>query len=130
MEIQVNPVETEPNLDIDITIRAQPNSYAAIMAVDQNVFKLREGFDLTHRDVAEELKRYDPAEQSPFSSIMRDSKYHFFWQPGAANPHSAFYVRIAYKDFFLDNLFLFCQKSGADLLTNAHVFRHQPTCKL
>lgn len=96
MEIQVNPVETEPNLDIDITIRAQPNSYAAVMAVDQNVYKLRQGFDIVHQDVAEELKRYDSAEQSPFSLIMRDPKYHFFWKPGAANPHSAFYVRKLY----------------------------------
>ncbi|EFA04694.1 CD109 antigen-like Protein [Tribolium castaneum] len=109
MEIQVNPVETEPELDIDIAIRAQPNSYVAIMAVDQNAVKMRPGFDLTHSEVAEELKKYDPAQQSPYSMIMHDSKYHFFWKPGAANPHSAIY------------------NSGADLLTNSHVDRHQPT---
>jgi hypothetical protein len=94
MEIQVNPVDTEPSLDIDITIRAQPNSYVALMAVDQQAVQLKSGFDITHNQVAEELKKYDVAHQSPYSLIMQDSKYHFFWKPGAANPHSAIYVRV------------------------------------
>ncbi|RZC42764.1 CD109 antigen [Asbolus verrucosus] len=109
MEIQVNPVETEPSLDIDITIRAQPNSYVALLAVDQNAIQLRPGFDITHSQVSDELKRYDVASQSPYSLIMQDSKYHFFWKPGASNPHSAIY------------------DSGGDLLTNAHVYRYKPT---
>ncbi|KAJ3654530.1 hypothetical protein Zmor_013712 [Zophobas morio] len=109
MEVQVNPVETLPSLDIDITIRAQPNSYVALMAVDQNAVHLRSGFDITHNQVADELKKFDVAEQSPYSLIMQDSKYHFFWKPGAANPHSAIY------------------SSGADLLTNSHIYRHKPT---
>lgn len=100
MEIQVNPVETLPSLDIDITIRAQPNSYVALMAVDQNVVNLRPGFDITHSQVAEELKKYDVAQQSPFSLIMQDSKYHFFWKPGAANPHSAIYVCVNNSENF------------------------------
>lgn len=129
MEIQVNPVETEPELDIDIAIRAQPNSYVAIMAIDQNAAKLRPGFDITHNDVAEELKKYDPAKQSPYSWIMHDNKYHFFWKPGAANPHSAIYVKFNLRQLKQSKKNFF-QNSGADLLTNSHVNRHQPTRKM
>lgn len=90
----MNTVETEPALDVDLIIRSQPNSYIGLLAVDQTAGHLRTGFDVTHANVADELKRYDIAPQSPYSLVMKDNKFHFFWKPGSSNPHSAIFVSV------------------------------------
>ncbi|XP_023015119.2 thioester-containing protein 1 allele R1 isoform X1 [Leptinotarsa decemlineata] len=109
VDIQVNTVESEPDLDVEFVVRAQQNSYIGLMAVDENVGLLREGYDLTMEDIAEELKRYDIARGTPYPQFTMSSKTQFSWHPGASNPHTAIY------------------ESGADLQTNAHVNRHKPT---
>ncbi|CAH0556688.1 unnamed protein product [Brassicogethes aeneus] len=109
LDIQVNTVESEPDLDVEMIIRAQQNSYIGLLAVDENVGALRSGYDLTQREIANELLKYDIARGTPYSYIQKDAKTHFMWKPGQSNPHAAIY------------------ESGADLLTNAHVNRYRPT---
>ncbi|CAG9825408.1 unnamed protein product [Phaedon cochleariae] len=109
VDIQVNTLESEPDLDVEFVVRAQQNSYIGLMAVDENVGMLRKGYDLTMKEIADELKRYDVARGSPYPQFTKNSKAQFAWYPGASNPHTAIY------------------ESGADLLTNAHVNRHKPT---
>ncbi|KAG5896879.1 hypothetical protein JTB14_033520 [Gonioctena quinquepunctata] len=109
VDIQVNTLESEPDLDVEFVVRAQQNSYIGLLAVDENVGLLRKGYDLTMEDIADELKRYDIAKGTPYPQFMTSSKTQLSWYPGGSNPHSAIY------------------ESGADLLTNAHVNRHNPT---
>ncbi|XP_066246674.1 thioester-containing protein 1 allele R1-like [Euwallacea similis] len=109
INIDVSTDETEPEMDVELTVRARQNSYIGLMAVDENVQALRPGYDVTLSDISEDLQKYDIAEQSPYSLISRISKNYFMWKPGASNPHSAVYG------------------AGADLLTNAHVDRRKPT---
>ncbi|XP_030765290.1 CD109 antigen [Sitophilus oryzae] len=109
INIDINTDETEPELDVELTVRARQNSYIGLMAVDENVFSLRPGYDITPQDVAEELQRYDIAAPSPYALISRESNKPFVWKPGASNPHAAVY------------------DAGADLLTNAHINRHKPS---
>lgn len=85
-------MESEPNMDVELTIRAQQNSYVAIMAIDENVEKLKAGYDLNQQMVTDELKKYDVANGTPYFLVTKDSKSHFMWKPGASNPHSAIYV--------------------------------------
>lgn len=62
------------------------------MAVDENVRNLRSGYDITPQDIAEDLTKYDIAQESPYTLISRNSKNYFMWKPGASNPLSAVYV--------------------------------------
>ncbi|XP_076256034.1 thioester-containing protein 3 isoform X1 [Rhynchophorus ferrugineus] len=109
INVDINTDETEPELDVELTVRARQNSYIGLMAVDENVMALRQGYDITPRDVADELQKYDIALRSPYSLITQSSKIPFVWKPGSSNPHSAIY------------------EAGADLLTNARINRHKPT---
>lgn len=109
IDIQLNTVESQPEAEIDLTISSQPNSYVGLLAVDQNVGHLRSGYDLTQELVSDELKRYDIADYSPYSSVMKDANSHFFWKPGSSNTH----------DMFHD--------SGALVLTNALVTEYRPS---
>lgn len=53
---------------------------------------LRRGFDITTKDVADELKRYDVAIGTPYPQYIQSMKEQLFWNPGASNPHAAVYV--------------------------------------
>ncbi|XP_050306884.1 CD109 antigen [Anthonomus grandis grandis] len=109
INIDINTDETEPDLDVELTVRARQNSYIGLMAVDENVFNLRPGYDISLQDVAEDLQKYDVAQESPYETLSRPSRNHLMWKPGASNPHSAVY------------------DAGADLMTNAHINRAKPT---
>ncbi|KAK4880764.1 hypothetical protein RN001_008910 [Aquatica leii] len=109
MDIQLNTVESQPESDISLTINSQSNSYVGLMAIDQNVGKLRTGYDLTRENIAEELMSYDVADSSPYYVVMKDSNSHFFWKPGVSNA----------RDTFHD--------SGAIVLTNGLMTRYRPT---
>lgn len=111
IDIQTSTFETYPDTDIEIEVKTQMNSYIGLLAVDQNIAKLRGGYDITENDVSKELKRYDGAVESPYYAIMKDSESHFFWKPGSSNAQDVF------------------EDSGAVLLTNAYVGRTRPTCK-
>ncbi|CAG9853917.1 unnamed protein product [Phyllotreta striolata] len=108
VDVQVNTLESEPNLDVEFTVRAQQNSYIGLMAVDENVSKLKSGYDLSLDYIAEELKMYDPAQGTPYPHLAR-TKSKISWYPGASNPHSAIF------------------ESGADIATNTHINRMKPT---
>lgn len=92
IDIQVNTIETEPEADIDLIIRAQPNSYVGLLAVDQNVGMLRSGHDVTPSQVSNELRMYDFSKSSPYWAVMKDTKFHFAWKPGSSNARDVFYV--------------------------------------
>lgn len=86
-------MESEPDMDVEFIIRAKDNSYIGFLAVDESVGMLKEGYDITIKDVAEELKRYDAgALGTPYPQFHRNSKSQFSWKPGSSNPHAAIYV--------------------------------------
>ncbi|ERL86830.1 hypothetical protein D910_04233 [Dendroctonus ponderosae] len=109
INIDISTDETEPELDVELTVRARQNSYIGLMAVDENVRTLRSGYDITPQDIAEDLTKYDIAQESPYTLISRNSKNYFMWKPGASNPLSAVF------------------EAGADLLTNARIDQRKPT---
>lgn len=108
MDIQVNTLESEPDLDVEFIIRAKDNSYIALLAVDDSVGLLKSGYDITPKNVAEELKRYDMASVgSPYPQFNRNAKSQFSWKPGSSNPHSAVYVSEPTQTDFGDSLIFF-----------------------
>lgn len=96
INIDVSTDETEPELDVELTVRARQNSYIGLMAVDENTMILRPGYDITINDVAEDLQRYDIGQKSPYALISRESRNYFMWKPGSSNPHSAVFVSLCH----------------------------------
>lgn len=92
IDIELNTAETQPDNDIDITIRSQSNSYIGLLAIDQNVAMLKPGYDISPKYVSKELMAYDFASPSPYWAIMKDQKAHFFWKQGSSNAKDIFQV--------------------------------------
>ncbi|XP_072395001.1 thioester-containing protein 1 allele R1-like [Diabrotica undecimpunctata] len=109
VDFQLNTFESEPNLDVEFTITAQQNSYIGLMAVDENVVRLKDGYDLSLGSIAEELKMYDVALGTPYPHFRSNSKMKLSWYPGASNLHNAIF------------------ESGADIATNTRINRYKPT---
>lgn len=109
IDLQLSTVESPPDADINLGITSQSNSYVGLLGVDQNVGKLRAGYDLTYPKIVEELQKYDLAETSPYSSVMKDANSHFFWKPGVSNTHDVFH------------------DSGTVVMTNGLISRFRPT---
>ncbi|XP_057670871.1 thioester-containing protein 1 allele R1-like [Diorhabda carinulata] len=109
VDIRPNTLESEPDLDVEFTITAQQNSYVGLMAVDENVGRLRNGYDLSLEGIAEELKIFDAGFGTPYPHFKRNSKNKLIWYPGSNNIHNAIF------------------ESGADIGTNCHINRAKPT---
>ncbi|KAL5017642.1 hypothetical protein ScPMuIL_007231 [Solemya velum] len=54
-----------PGENVGLTVRADPNSYVSILAVDQSVLLLKGGNDITQSQVLEELQTYDSNGEEP-----------------------------------------------------------------
>ncbi|KAK5646677.1 hypothetical protein RI129_005141 [Pyrocoelia pectoralis] len=109
IELQLSTVESQPEADINLSITSQSNSYVGLLGVDQNVGKLSTGYDLTYQKIVEELQKYEIADKSPYSAVMKDANSHFFWKPGVSNTHDVFH------------------DSGTVVMTNGVVSRYRPT---
>lgn len=75
-------------------MRAQPNSYIGLLAIDQNAAHLKPGYDVTQNQVSSELLKFDVSEISPYYAIMKDAKSHFFWKPGSSNTNDIYHVGV------------------------------------
>lgn len=89
----MNTLESEPDLDIEFIIRAKDNSYIGLLAVDESAGALKQGYDITIKNVADELKLYDLSSKgTPYPQFHRNAKAQFSWKPGSSSPHAAVYV--------------------------------------
>ncbi|XP_063245195.1 CD109 antigen-like isoform X2 [Bacillus rossius redtenbacheri] len=111
VDIDVNPSETGPGKNVDLVVKAKPNSYVGLLGIDQSVLLLKSGNDITEDDVVEELKSYDAGGHNPYNVPMpfaRRRKRSYFWWPGSSTAKEVF-----------DN-------SGAVILTNGLVYEDSP----
>nr|CAD7424615.1 unnamed protein product [Timema monikensis] len=103
VDIEVNPMEARPGSDVDIVVKAKPNSYVGILGIDQSVLLLKSGNDITEEDVID----YDAGDHNPHMFERRRKRSFFFW-PGSATAKEVF------------------DKSGAVILTNGLVHEYEP----
>jgi len=47
VKINTNSEETQPGMDVELTVETKPNSYVGILGVDQSVLLLKSGNDIT-----------------------------------------------------------------------------------
>ncbi|XP_076446304.1 CD109 antigen-like [Babylonia areolata] len=70
VSVSVNTTEAEPADRVQVTVKAEPQSTAYLLAVDQSVLLLKSGNDITSSQVMEELKSYDTI-RTPGTDISR-----------------------------------------------------------
>uniref|UniRef100_A0A8D8UYD5 TEP1-F n=1 Tax=Cacopsylla melanoneura TaxID=428564 RepID=A0A8D8UYD5_9HEMI len=101
----VQPDETEPGSNIQISLEAKPNSYIGIMAVDQKVLLLKTGNDIAKDEVMKELRSYDESPDSNKLPMIDELSHHRLREryPGSLVAQEAF------------------EKAGAIVMTNGYV---------
>ncbi|XP_076447000.1 CD109 antigen-like [Babylonia areolata] len=70
VSVSVNTTEAEPADRVQVTVKAEPQSTAYLLAVDQSVLLLKSGNDITSSQVMEELKSYDTIRTPGLDTIM------------------------------------------------------------
>jgi len=108
VEVEVSPNSVEPGKAVDITVKAEPNSYVGVLGVDQSVLLLRTGNDITREDVLNEVKTYDGAPRPDFTTWLPEIGGRSFWWPSAATAGEIF------------------SNSGTVIMTNGYVQEIQP----
>ncbi|XP_055894423.1 CD109 antigen isoform X4 [Biomphalaria glabrata] len=64
VSIDLDKTDVEPGDDVTVTVKADPDSTAYCLAIDQSVLLLKGGNDVTDNDVYTELKEYDTITES------------------------------------------------------------------
>lgn len=59
IEVTTSKIETKPGGNLDISVRASPNSLVGLLGVDQSVLILKKGNDIEASTVFEELEKYN-----------------------------------------------------------------------
>jgi len=90
VEVQVAPNSVEPGKAVDVTVKAEPNSYVGVLAVDQSVLLLRSGNDITRQDVLNEVETYDSAPRPDYTTWFSEIGGRSFWWPSAATASEIF----------------------------------------
>ncbi|XP_046483767.1 CD109 antigen isoform X3 [Neodiprion pinetum] len=97
--------ETTPGANVDLVISSKPNSYIALLGVDQSSILLKSGNDISHDQILNELKSYDM--NNEFSSVF-PAWGSSSWSPGSSTAFDVF------------------NESGAVVLTNGYVHDMSP----
>lgn len=64
IKILTNREEAKPGQEVEIGVQTRPNALIGLLAIDQSVMLLKSGNDITHRDIVDESKTYEPSSDS------------------------------------------------------------------
>ena len=74
VEIWASRQSAFPRSDVTINVKAKPNSFVGVMAVDKSVRSLKADHDILQADVVHELRSYDSAPDPSFYPWFRDDE--------------------------------------------------------
>jgi CD109 antigen len=100
-----------PGSDVTVNVKAKPNSFVGIMAVDKSVRSLKSGHDVIHADVVHELRSYDSAPDPsffPWFRVIEPKEGSLYWYTGSSGSRPTF------------------EDSGAIVLTNGRLQQGRP----
>ncbi|MCP9264379.1 Antigen-like protein [Dirofilaria immitis] len=116
----------EPGDSIKYTVKADPDSYCALLAVDQSVLLLKSGNDITKDLVEQDVEQYDTTGVGRgFRSWEADAKRRkrSIWFPGGE-------LVVEMRQQFLTARIINFQNSGLVVLTDALLFRGPDIARL
>ncbi|CAL1545212.1 unnamed protein product [Lymnaea stagnalis] len=119
VSIDLDKVDVEPGNEVTVTVKADPQSTAHLLAIDQSVLLLKSGNDVTADDVNADLKEYDTiADKSTgifrggFDCPMCKRKKRMIWWP----------YTISYGGSDAQQIF---ENAGVVTLTDCTVYHYQ-----
>ncbi len=87
VEIWTSRRETLPKSDVTLNLKAKPNSFVGVLAVDRSVRSLKSGHDINKADVISELRSYDSAVEPsfyPWFRVIEPKEGSLYWYTGAS----------------------------------------------
>ena len=92
LEISMDKAQSFPGNTVDIELRAKPNSFVGVLAIDRSVRSLKGGHDIVKEDLLGEIRSYDSGQEASFypwvqSLRQRDNLY---WYTGSASSKAAY----------------------------------------
>lgn len=58
MKVDLSKAESKPGEEINITVKANPNSFVGLLGVDQSMMLLKSGNDIAKSAVVDSMERY------------------------------------------------------------------------
>ena len=91
---------------VDIELRAKPNSFIGVLAIDRSVRSLKSGHDIVKDDLLSEIRSYDAGQETsfyPWVQSIKNVQGSMYWYTGSSSS------KLAYEE------------SGVFILTNGYL---------
>ncbi|CEF64943.1 CD109 antigen [Strongyloides ratti] len=114
VSLSIDKTSVEPGEDLKFTVKAAPDSYIGLLAVDQSVLLLKSGNDITKDIIEQDVEQYDtmdqPGDYRPFELFKRKKRsiWYPFWGIGGKDAGSIF------------------ENAGLVVMTDALLFKDEP----
>ncbi len=112
VEIWASRRKALPKSDLTLNLKAKPNSFVGILAVDRSVRSLNSGHDINKEDVINELRSYDTAAEPsfyPWFRVIQPKEGTLYWYTGASAAREVF------------------RESGTVVMSNGQLQRGRPS---
>jgi len=110
LEINLDRKQIFPGETVDIELRAKPNSFIGVLAIDRSVRSLKAGHDIVKDDLLSEIKSYDAGQETsfyPWVQSIKNDQGSLYWYTGSSSN------KLAYEE------------SGVFILTNGYLTQGQ-----
>uniref|UniRef100_A0A0N4Z9Y8 TEP1-F n=1 Tax=Parastrongyloides trichosuri TaxID=131310 RepID=A0A0N4Z9Y8_PARTI len=114
VSLSIDKTSVEPGEELKFTVKAAPESYVGLLAVDQSVLLLKSGNDITKDLIEQDIEQYDtmdqPGDYRPFELLKRRKRsiWYPFWGIGGKDAGSIF------------------ENAGLVVMTDALLFKDEP----
>jgi len=92
LEISMDKAQSFPGNTVDIELRAKPNSFVGVLAIDRSVRTLKAGHDIVKEDLYREIKSYDGGQEASFYPWVQSLRQQesLYWYTGSASSQAAY----------------------------------------
>ena len=99
-----------PGNTVDIELRAKPNSFVGVLAIDRSVRSLKAGHDIEKSDLLSEIRSYDSGQEASFYPWVQSLKQreNLYWYTGSVSSKAAY------------------EQSGVFILTSGYLVQDTP----
>jgi len=93
LDISLDRKQTFPGETVDIELRAKPNSFVGVLAIDRSVRSLKSGHDIVKDDLLSEIKSYDAGQETsfyPWVQSIKNVQGSLYWYTGSTSSKRAY----------------------------------------
>jgi len=89
----MNKAQSFPGQTVDIELRARPNSFVGVLAIDRSVRSLKTGHDILRSDLMSEIQNYDVGTGTsfyPWVQSIKSGQGSLYWYTGSQSSRQTF----------------------------------------